>query len=84
MPPDEIEKVQKYANKALGCFIVLVSRAGAAQTVEATQFRTYRDDDTAIIVVSDEQLLQMIILQENDEEPEDVLEDLLNRLLSKY
>jgi hypothetical protein len=79
-----VNDVEKYANKALGHLIVVVSRAGADETVESTQVRIFRDSDTVVIVISDEQMLEMVSRRERGDRPEDVLEDLLDELLRKY
>lgn len=79
-----IDDVARYANKALGRFIVVVSRHGADDTVEASQLRWFRDSGTIVLVVSDLQMLEMVTRKERGERPEDVLEDLLDEFLIRY
>jgi len=45
--PKEVDGIAKYANKALGYFILLVSRFGPAETAKPVQERVFRDDDKA-------------------------------------
>jgi hypothetical protein len=75
--------VQKYANKALGRFIIIVSRAGAGKVSQA-QIRIFRDDEVVILVVSDQQMLEMIERKERGENPEDLLDDILDHILISY
>ena len=70
---DVINDVAKYANKALGKFIVVVSRAGLDPTAKETQLRLYRDSDKVVLVVSDAQMLEMVKRKEQGEHPEDTL-----------
>jgi hypothetical protein len=79
----EVSDVAKYANQALGRFIVLVSRHGGGQIIE-TQIRIFRDQKTVVIVISDAHMLEMIERKDRGERPEDVLEDVLNTLLTSY
>lgn len=79
-----IDDVARYANKALGRFIVVTSRHGADDTVEASQHRWFRDSDTVVLVISDAQMLEMVARKERGETPEDVLEDLLDEFLIRY
>lgn len=80
-----VEEVAKYANKAVGRFVVIVSRKGAkSSSTEGVQHRIFRDDDKIVIVLSDEQMLEMIKRKEGSEQPEDILEDLLDSLLARY
>jgi hypothetical protein len=76
--------VDKYANKALGRFIVVVCRRGADSSVEAAQLRVFRDANTIVLVLSDAHLLEMIQRKERTQHPEDVIEDALDELLRKY
>lgn len=78
---DVIYDVEKYANKALGQFVAVVSRFGADETVLTAQIRLFRDRDICVLIISDKQMLEMIRRKEKDERPEDVLEDLLDELL---
>jgi len=79
-----IEEVSKYANDAIGRFVIVVSRRGADDGVPAAQIRTFRDDRTVVVVVSDEQLLEMVARKERGVPPEDVVEDLVDALLVDY
>ena len=81
---DVVFNVAKYANKALGRFIIVASRYGSSSSVEAAQLRVMRDDNAIIIIISDEQLLEMLQIYEKNENPEDVLEDLIDEILLKY
>lgn len=80
-----ISDVEKYASPQLGRFIVVVSRLGADSTAEPAQLRILKDShrNTCILVVSDAQMLEMIKRKEQEQEPADVLEDLLDDLLIK-
>ena len=81
---DVIQDVDKYANKALGRCIVVVSRQGASEAAEAAQLRVLRDRDIIVLVVSDEHLLEMVRRKEAGQNPDDLLDDLLDELLRKY
>lgn len=81
---DVIEDVGNYANKALGNFVIAVSRKGGGSAAAAGQIRLLRERGIAVLAVSDEQMLEMIGRKERGEEPEDVLADLLDELLIKY
>lgn len=81
---DVIEEVATYANRALGNFVIAVTRKGGGSAALAAQIRILRDRGTAVLTVSDEQMLEMIARKERGEEPEDVLEDLLDELLTKF
>jgi hypothetical protein len=82
--PEEIKEVEQYANKAIGRFIVVVSRVGANKPVERAQHRLFRDKDTVVLTLSDAQMLEMIGRKEHNQNPEDVLEDLLDEFLRGY
>ena len=84
IPGPTLMEVQKYANKALGRFIIVVSRNGRGSNVIKAQIRTYRDNNTMILIVSDEILFRMIQRRERGEEPEDELEDLLDEIAIKF
>jgi restriction endonuclease len=80
--PDVIDDVAKYSNKALGRFIIIASRLGAAGIAEAAQIRRFRENNgPLILIVSDSQMLEMIARRERGERPEDVLEDILDEFL---
>jgi hypothetical protein len=81
---DVIQDVDKYANKALGRFVIVVSRHGAADSAEAAQLRVLRDRDVIVLVISDHQLLEMIRRKHQGQNPDDLLDDLLDELLRKY
>jgi hypothetical protein len=81
---DVIEDVATYANRALGNFVIAVTRQGGGSAALAAQIRILRDRGTAVLTVSDEQMLEMVARKERGEEPEDVLEDLLDELLTKF
>ncbi len=76
-----INDVGRYANKALGRFIVVASRFGMKNTVPSTQIRQFRDSNNVVLVISDERMLEMVYRKERGERPEDVLEDLLDEFL---
>ncbi len=76
--------VDKYANKALGRFILVVCRKGAKPTVEAAQHRVFRDSSTIVLVVSDTDLIEMVERTKRQQSPNDVLEDKLDELLRSY
>jgi len=80
---DVIEEVSLYANRALGNFVIAVSRKGGGSAARAGQIRVFKDRNIAVLAVSDEQMLEMIARKERGEEPEDVLSDLLDELLVK-
>jgi len=79
-----IAEVSKYANEAIGRFVIVVSRRGADNGVLDAQIRTFRDDRTMVVVVSDVQMLEMVERKERGVPPEDVLEDLVDTLLIRY
>jgi hypothetical protein len=79
-----ITDVDKYANKALGKLIIVVSRHGAADGVLAAQIRTFRDSGTIVLVISDLDMLEMLRRMDGQLVPEDVLEDRLDELLRSY
>ncbi len=79
-----IAEVSKYANDAVGRFVIVVSRKGADDGVPESQIRTFRDTHAVVIVVSDDQMLEMVERKERGEPPEDVLEDLVDTLLLYY
>lgn len=81
---DVVTDVDKYANKALGRFVLVVSRKGKADSVASAQMRVYRDSDTVVLVISDDDLLEMCQRKDRGQQPEDVLEDKLDDLLRKY
>lgn len=59
-----ISDVDKYANRALGRFILVVSRFGAEAAVAGTQVRVFRDSNAIVLVLSDSQLLEMVARKE--------------------
>ena len=81
---DVIFDVEKYSNKALGRFVMIVSRHGKDNTVEAAQLRVLRDREIVVLVISDGQLLEMVGRKEQGQSPEDVLEDSLDEILRKF
>jgi hypothetical protein len=81
---DVIDSVAKYANKALGRFITIVSRQGAEQATEAARVRIYRDEDTLVLVLSDTQILEMVARKGRGESPEDLIEDVLDEFLIRF
>ncbi|MDQ4122179.1 MAG: hypothetical protein M3209_12130 [Acidobacteriota bacterium] len=80
----EFESISKYQNKAIGNFAVLISREGETDTALNTQSKIFRDRDEVILSISDSNLLEMISRKERGENPEDFLEDLLDRFLLSY
>jgi hypothetical protein len=81
---DVVNDVTKYANEAIGRFILVVSRKGPEQGIETIQARVYRDWGVMVLAVSDEHMLEMVKRKEKGENPEDVLEDLLDNVLMGY
>lgn len=81
---DEVWDAARYPNAAVGRFILIVSREGPDNSVEAVQLRILRDNKTAILVVNDAQMIEMATRHERGERPEDVLDDLLDELLLRY
>jgi hypothetical protein len=79
-----IWEVEKYANKALGRFIIIVSRKGNDDTALEPQIRLFRDRDILISVVSDKQMLEMIERKEKGEDPGKLLDSLVDEILIKY
>lgn len=79
-----INDVTKYANKAIGRFIIIMSRFGVDDTADATQIRLLRDTNTLVLAISDKQMLEMIVRREKGENPEDVIEDIMDELLLQY
>jgi hypothetical protein len=79
-----VESVSKYANKALGRFILLVARKGMAPSAGKALLRLHRDENTVIITVSDAQLLEMVARKDKGEDPDALLEDLLNEFLLQF
>lgn len=82
--PDVINDVQKYTNKALGNFVLVICRKGQNPSAFMGQLRAYRNHDQIILVVNDEQLIEMIQLKERNESSEEVLSGLLDQLLTSY
>lgn len=80
----EFESISKYPNKAIGMFAVLISRKGASKQSLDTQSRLYTVEDKVILSISDANLLEMIFRKEREENPEDLLEDLLDEFLKKF
>lgn len=80
---DVVNEVAQYSNRAIGRFVVAVARKGANSGGVAAQQRQLRDSK-AVLVVSDEQLVEMLNRRSADQAPEDVLEDLLDALLTGY
>ena len=76
-----VSDVDKYANKAVGRFILVVSRFGAEAAAAGTQMRVYRDSNTVVLVLSDERLLEMVARKERGQAAEDVIEDALDEFL---
>ncbi|WP_136513934.1 restriction endonuclease [Geomonas edaphica] len=79
-----VNDVATYANKALGRFLIIVSRKGGNEGASAAQLRRFRNDQRLILIVSDAQLMEMIERKESGESPDDILEDLLDELLIAY
>ncbi len=80
-----LDDVAKYANEAIGYFIVVVSRRGPNMTVKSAQIRLLRGTEgKAILVLSDEHLMSMLEAFVRGEQPESTLESLLDELLISY
>jgi hypothetical protein len=81
--PPVLNDVVQYASKALGWFIVVVSRQGAAPAFQDAQIRRYKDTNPGVVVLalSDSQMLEMVRRNESGEAPEDVIEDLYEEFL---
>jgi hypothetical protein len=82
--PPTVNDVCRYANKALGRFVLIVSRKGAANSLPETQIRQYRDNNIACLVIDDNDLIEMSGRKCRQQRPEDVLEDKLDELLRSY
>jgi|GEM_PF-6679089 len=84
---DTLYSVSKYANNAIGKFIIIVSRLGISNKAIDTQLRIYRDMGVVIIVLSDDDL-NMLIENKNsdqyDEYPSQLLDSKLDELLLGY
>jgi hypothetical protein len=61
-----------------------MSRFGVDDTADATQIRLLRDTNTLVLAISDKQMLEMIVRREKGENPEDVIEDIMDELLLQY
>ncbi len=81
VPGTTMKEVESYANKALGRLIFVVSRRGAAKSFKPAQVSTYNARDTVVLVISDNQMLEMVSRKEKGEQPEDLLEDILEDFL---
>lgn len=81
---DVVNDVDRYANKALGRFVLVVSRKGQAASSTATQIRIFRDSSTIVLVISDADLVEMVGRRDRALSPEDVLEDKLDEFLAVY
>ncbi|MEW6228685.1 MAG: restriction endonuclease, partial [Bacillota bacterium] len=79
-----IEAAAKYANEVIGRFVVVVSRRGPKKSVLKTQHRILRNNGVAVLVVSDDQLIEMLRRKEDNQNPADVLEDILEVLIYSY
>ncbi len=81
--PEVIDDVQKYASKALGWFIIVVSRKGYAPAFKDAQIRKYKDTipGVVVLVVSDNEMLEMLSRKENGEAPDDVIQDIYEEFL---
>jgi len=82
--PPEINDVCRYTNKALGRFVLVVSRKGATDSTAETQHRQYRDYGIVCLVINDDDLIEMADRKCRHQKPEDVLEDKLDELLHSY
>lgn len=82
--PKVLKEVEQYANKAVGRFIVIACRVGASKTVERSQHRIFRDKETVVLIINDVQMIEMLTRKEQGQNPEDVLEDLLDEFLRRY
>jgi hypothetical protein len=76
-----INEVSKYANSAIGRFIIVVSRKGSNVNTLKTQIRILRDHDIAIIVINDIELIEMVERKDIGLKPESILDDKLDELL---
>jgi Restriction endonuclease len=79
-----IKEVSQYANKALGRLIILVSRKGQNESAAKAQRRLFEKDGVVILSVSDALMLEMLTRKESNEDPADILSDLLDELLIAY
>jgi len=75
-----IKQASLYANKALGRFVIIVSRKGNSASAVKAQHR-FLEKETIVLSVSDDQMLEMIARKERGENPADLLSDLLDDLL---
>jgi hypothetical protein len=76
-----LESIAKYANRALGRIVLAVTRKGASSASRAAQIRIFNEREVVVLPISDEHVLEMVARKERGEQPEDVLEDLLDEFL---
>ncbi|WP_350431369.1 hypothetical protein ABIS04_13310 [Shewanella sp. H8] len=84
---DTLYSVSKYANNAIGKFIIIVSRLGISNKAIDSQLRVYRDMGVVVIVLSDDDLNMLIDNKNNeqsDECPSQLLDSKLDELLLGY
>lgn len=79
-----INDVRKYANRAVGQCIFVITRQGIAKAARAAAHRIFGEDGPVILVITDAELLEVIERKERGEDPEDILEDLLDDFLAGY
>ncbi len=77
----EVDSISKYASPAIGRFVVLISPKGADDATAKTQHRIFNTDKKVILSISNADLLEMIERKERGENPEDLLDDLLDKML---
>ena len=81
---DVVDDVQKYANDAVGRFLLVVARKGGSDSAATAQRRHLRDQDTCVLVLSDQHCVEMLARKASGGEPLDVIEDLYDSFLRSY
>ena len=82
--PDLIYDVAKYSNKALGKFILIISRKGSNSNAIHEQIRIFRDQGIVVLVLSDDHLVELLMRKAKGEAPADIIEDVLDEFLTSF
>lgn len=77
-----VRDVAGYCNEAVGRLALILSRKGRGKTCINAQVRALNKDKRAVLVVSDDILIEMMDRKVADGDPEDLLEDMLDELLT--
>ncbi|WP_095498391.1 hypothetical protein [Paraferrimonas haliotis] len=82
---ETVFSVSKYANEAIGQFIIIVSRKGISENAIDAQYRMLRNSGIVVLVLSDNDLFKLLELkEETTQTPSSVLDDKLDELLLGY